>query len=115
MEGYLITRIGVSKSQIVVLHDHNATRTAILNALEAIEINPLIREDDPILIYFAGHGDTAASPPGWNSTGSKIQLILPYDCDLKVGSDIVSGIPDRTIAALLNKIAKAKGDNIVSH
>lgn len=111
MEEYLKTRMGVLQNQIRVLHDHEATREAILDALKAITTNPQIGKDDRILIYYAGHGATAACPPRWNSTGSEIQLILPYDCDLKT----VSGIPDRTIAVLLNKIAKAKGDNIVSH
>lgn len=114
MEDYLITKLGVSQSQIMALHDEKATRKGILDALQEIETNPSIDKDDPILIYFAGHGVTAEAPPGWNSTGSKVQLIVPQD-SVEVGSDIEPLIPDRTIAALLNKISKTKGNNIVSH
>lgn len=42
-------------------------------------------------------------------------MLVPYDYD-ETGSDgpKVYGILDRTIGALLDKVAKVKGDNIVS-
>lgn len=116
METYLIDRLGVLKSQITTLHEQQATREAIRSSIIAIESDNRIKNDDPILIFFAGHGATAAAPEGWDSAGSEIQLILPYDYELPAGDGtMVSGIPDRSIAVLLDRIANKKGDNIVCH
>ena len=50
---------------------------------------------------------------GWEAGGSKVQMILPQNYSAEEGSEVY-GIPDRTIGALLNDLAKEKGDNIVS-
>jgi len=77
--------------------------------------DPRIKIGDGIIIYYAGHGGETDSPPGWEAEGGKTQYILPHDIKTKDENDIViQGIPDRTLASLINQIAKAKGDNIVS-
>ena len=45
--------------------------------------------------------------------GGKIEMIVPYDCRTHVNGRKVHGIPDRTIGALLVRLADAKHDNIV--
>lgn len=70
--------------------------------------------DDPILIYYAGHGGTLPAPPRWDSgSGAKIQTIVPQDYNPTKGEEVYP-IPDRTIGGLIDGIADKKGNNIVS-
>lgn len=114
MEEYLVTKMGVLSSHILTLRDQEATREAIITVLRNIGDHPNIGRGDPILIYFAGHGTTVAVPPGWESANSKVPVLVPYDYGSGVEGATVSGIPDRTIAILLDEIAETKGNNIVS-
>lgn len=115
MKCYLTDTLKVPADQIRVLRNGEATRSAIIKDFTELQNDPRIRQGDPIVIFYAGHGGETTAPPGWESEGNKTQYILP--CDIKTkdnsGSDI-HGIPDRTLASLLNGLAKAKGDNIVS-
>jgi hypothetical protein len=43
-----------------------------------------------------------------------VQVIFPFDYGVEVAGSTVNCIPDKTIAVLLNELAAAKGDNIVS-
>ena len=88
-----------------------------MKKVKAISFNNKIKEGDPILIYYAGHGGSANTPEGWpgwevGSTG-KIELLIPYDYSLPEGRIPKHGIPDRTLGALLSDLASKKGDNIV--
>ena len=115
MESYLTDTLKVPADQIRILRNREATRSAIIKAFTDLQNDSRIREGDAIVIFYAGHGGETKAPSGWESEGNKTQYICP--CDIKTkdknGNDI-HGIPDRTLASLLNKLAKAKGDNIVS-
>ena len=115
MRDYLHKDLGVPSSRIRNLRNSEATRAAIINRIEAFSLNDEIKEGDPILIYYAGHGGSANTPKGWEvgSTG-KIELLIPYDhsSSLEDGNP-KHGIPDRTLGALLSHLASKKGDNIV--
>ena len=63
------------------------------------------------MIYFAGHGGSAKTPEGWEAGGTKIQLLISCDCT-SFGEE-KHGVPDRTLGALLSRLASKKGDNIV--
>ena len=118
MQKYLQEHLRVPGSQIRNFRDSEATRAAIINEVNALSLNSEIKEGDPILIYYAGHGGSAATPKGWEfgSTG-KIELLVPYDYFSRLehghGSH-THGIPDRTLGALLSNLANKKGDNVVS-
>jgi uncharacterized caspase-like protein len=101
---------GMMETYIKHLINADATREAILRAFQDHLIgNPLIKEDDPILFYFAGHGGRQPSKrKDWNSQQGKVEVICPYD----VAS--VHGIPDYTMAALLRRLQYENGRNIVS-
>ena len=115
---YLQVHLGVPSSQIRNLRDGNATRAAITKDIMDIAFNNRIKEGDPILIYYAGHGGSADTPEGWpgwevGSTG-KIELLIPHDySSLLEDRNPKHGIPDRTLGALLSHLASKKGDNIV--
>ena len=117
VRNYLQDHLGVPSSQIKNLRDSEATRAAIIDGIKAFSFNDKIKEGDPILIYYAGHGDSADTPEGWKvGSSGKIELLVPYDH----GSSLEDhnpkhGIPDRTLGALLSHLASKKGDNIVRH
>jgi Caspase domain len=52
---YLQDSLGVPPSRIKTLFNEHATRDGIIQALRALN-NANIKEGDPILIFYAGHG-----------------------------------------------------------
>jgi hypothetical protein len=113
VERFLIHDLHVPPENIVHLNDSCATRGRIVNEIERLARNPQIQPGDPILIYYAGHGGLAPAPSSW-PTNSNIQMILPHDFLPQTSEkEWEQGIPDLTIGALLQQIAKEKGDNIV--
>ncbi|KAK0478861.1 hypothetical protein IW261DRAFT_191311, partial [Armillaria novae-zelandiae] len=108
--------IGVPNRNIIELHNEGATFDGILKGFEALGRRSDIKKGrSTILIYFSGHGasDYKSALPknqehywsGWEE--NVIEQILPQD----VGR--MPGIPDRMVAAWLNKLAKEKSDNVI--
>ncbi|KAF8436573.1 caspase domain-containing protein [Boletus edulis BED1] len=106
---YLEVDLQVSEDHIFTLFDKEATRTAIIEAFQKILDDERINKGDPIVIFYAGHGGECPPPLAWNLKG-KVQCLIPQDCEI-TGAEPLP-IPDRTIGALIEDIAKAKGDNI---
>ncbi|KAG8734608.1 hypothetical protein FRC10_011615 [Ceratobasidium sp. 414] len=110
---YLIKYLFVPETQIKTLFGTQATRANIINEFRALGANTQINAQDPIVVFYAGHGAKLDKPEGWEEGGSHIQALVPQDVNLKdTAGAIVYPIPDRTIATLLNEIGDAKGDNI---
>ncbi|KIJ27950.1 hypothetical protein M422DRAFT_71496 [Sphaerobolus stellatus SS14] len=113
VENYLKDDLKVHADQIRTLHNKEATRAAIIKALQDLPKDPRIQPDDPILIFFAGHGGEKNPPKEWGFQDNKIQYILPHDIKTQdEANNAIHGIPDRTLGTLLNELAKSKGDNI---
>ncbi|RXW20807.1 hypothetical protein EST38_g5035 [Candolleomyces aberdarensis] len=104
MSEYLETSLKVPKDHIVNLRDQDATRSNIISAFEGLRDNDRIEEQDPILIYYAGHGGEVPR----SSDGETIQALIPVD----YVAEQICPIPDRTVASLINGIAKKRGNNI---
>ncbi|KAJ7493699.1 hypothetical protein FB451DRAFT_1490988 [Mycena latifolia] len=123
----------VPPSAICSLRNAGATRSAILAAFyKHLITNPHIKKDDPIIIYYAGHGgrvrvpeswmypddessvsDATIAPDAWGtSSDSFVETLCPSDEGTRSGDDLVYGIPDITINALLRILAREKGNNI---
>ncbi len=79
IEEYLKENMGVLPSHICKLVDKDATRAQILEKFQALEDDPRIKKGNPILIYYAGHGNTAKAPKNWTTEDGNIQSILPVD------------------------------------
>ncbi|KAJ6522315.1 hypothetical protein DFH09DRAFT_938412, partial [Mycena vulgaris] len=110
ISAFLVDSLGVPPANVINLRNASSKRADILGALKSIRDDPrIIKDDNAILIYFAGHGGRQEAPPGWYSVDGQIEIICPSDIS---DSRAIVGIPDRTIAFLINEIAKAKGDNI---
>jgi uncharacterized caspase-like protein len=101
---YLQGDLKVPSDQIIFLCNQEASRKNILDAFEKLKSDPRIQENDPILIYYAGHGGETV-----RATGQAIQVIFPQDYH----PPEVKAIPDRMIAALLDGLAEKHGNNIV--
>ncbi|CAG8784703.1 2927_t:CDS:2, partial [Acaulospora colombiana] len=79
MEDYLSTSF--PSAQIRSLHDEAATRKSIIREIDRLIQNPSIKRQDPILIFYAGHGGETTPPNGWTSHNGKVQMLMPQDYD----------------------------------
>ena len=89
-----------------------ATWVNIMKALSDLKTCN-IKKNEPILIYFAGHGGQTTAPEGWPSEEGKIQYLLPQDACTSDQGEIINIIPDYVIADRLAELATTKGNNIV--
>ena len=111
VEEFLKSQMNVTSDRIRLLLDKDASRREIINAFIQLSKDGEINKNDPILIYYAGHGTEVKVPSGWEAggPGRKIQGICPYD----YRKEDVDAIPDRTIGGYLDLICGKKGNNIV--
>jgi hypothetical protein len=101
MNNYLQTDLKVPVAQIENLRNKDATRSNIIAAFERLRDNSKINRQDPILIYYAGHGGEILF--------DDMEALIPVD----YVAEKIFPIPDRTVAALINGIARKHGNNIV--
>ncbi|PBK98277.1 hypothetical protein ARMGADRAFT_1008727 [Armillaria gallica] len=113
---FLQKTLHVPEYQIKNLRNEEVTRVTIEREIKNLGDNPAIKRDDPILIFYAGHGADVKAPPGWptGSANEKIQMLVPHDFD-KRGSDDTKrgqGVLDVRLSHLLQDIAVKRSDNI---
>ncbi|KAI0090548.1 hypothetical protein BDY19DRAFT_717273 [Irpex rosettiformis] len=121
---YLTQDLRVPADHIIHLKDDGARRSNIIATFKSHLIdNSRIQKGDAILFHFSGHGSYLKAPAGWTvieeKTGDErqddlLEVIVPWDdgvIDRETGFPTCS-IPDRTLAALINKAATAHGNNI---
>jgi hypothetical protein len=108
MQIFLINQLNVPEDHICILINKDATRQKILNTFEEFLINnPAIQFGDQILFQYSGHGSRMRDPLGIEPDGY-YETLVPYDSRMPN----VYNIPDKTIAALLERLAAKKGDRI---
>ena len=110
-----LSSLQVPEANVCTLTDDSATREAILSSFQNHLIkNSRIEKDDPIIVFFAGHGSRVDAPKEWETSDGKIETICPYDewTQDKDGKEI-SGIPSMTVNELFRTLAGDKGNNIV--
>ncbi len=105
----------VPEEQIKNLRNEEATRISIETEIKNLGNNPMIQKDDPIVIFYAGHGAEANAPFGWPSANGKIQMLVPHDfiADGSDDSERGQGVLDMRLSHLLKDLAAKKSDNIV--
>ncbi|KIJ29773.1 hypothetical protein M422DRAFT_81642, partial [Sphaerobolus stellatus SS14] len=101
---YFAQDLHVPAENIRILLDHQATRSRMLEELLAFQTDPRIAKGDSIVVYYAGHGTEAVSPPGWEDTTDRdrIMMIVPHDFTISEDIEPIYGIPYRTMDALLH-------------
>jgi uncharacterized caspase-like protein len=71
------------ETQIKLLINQQATRAAILEAIEGLAKNSRIKRHDAILIFFAGHGAEVNPLAKWKIPSKRrLQMFMPYDCTM---------------------------------
>lgn len=111
MVHFLHKEIGVPDSRIRSLTNSEATRDEMILALQDLATNNDIEPDDPIIVYFAGHGSVADT----TEKSPEVQMLCPYDfIPRREGTECAQGIPYHTIRDCLEKTYKAKRNSIVS-
>ncbi|KAJ7323547.1 hypothetical protein DFH08DRAFT_630799, partial [Mycena albidolilacea] len=114
IRSFLTNRFHIPEPQVAFLADEDATREAIVQKFRKHLIdNPSVEKDDTIIVYYGGHGSRTVAPDSWRYTDGKIETMVPHDGRAKkVQAEIIHGIINRTINALLSNLATAKGNNI---
>ncbi|CAE6421415.1 unnamed protein product, partial [Rhizoctonia solani] len=113
-KSYLLDDLLVPEENITTLFDAQATRAGIIQAFQNLATDPTIKQDDPIVVYYAGHGAEIQPPSNRpDLAGSMVQCLVPQDAGTRgLETSVTPPIPDFTIGSLLNQISNAKGDNI---
>ncbi len=111
---FLHKTLRVPDNRIKNLRNEEATGATIEMEIKNLGGNPTIKEDDQILIYYAGHGAEAKAPSEWISA-NKIQMLVPHDFNPSGSDDSKrgQGVLDVRLAHLLQDVAEKKSDNIV--
>ncbi|KAJ7899339.1 caspase domain-containing protein [Mycena leptocephala] len=114
-EKYLLD-LHVPSTNIVVLENKNATRSAILSAFNSHLLdNSNIPDhgDAMMILFFAGHGSRFKAPSDLIAPGRMIEAICPVDERTKNNAgEYVHAIPDYVLVWLLAELAGKKGINI---
>ena len=74
LRNMLVTQYGFREQNVVVLLNENATKARIEVVLSAFADSQKVREDDRVLVFFSGHGQTVKLP-----TGGDTGFLIPYD------------------------------------
>ncbi|KAF5330089.1 hypothetical protein D9758_018821 [Tetrapyrgos nigripes] len=91
VKNFLTDTLRVPHINIKTLYDTQATTVHILNAIKGLT-NLSITKDDPILIYYAGHGARVPAPAGRITGDSLNEISLLCSHDFKrYGSDTEDG------------------------
>ena len=112
MRQFLVNQMSVPEAQIKMLRNAEATRANVIAAFQNFLVdNPAMQPGAQILFHYSGHGSQMPSrsltePDGLDET------IVVHDARTQTGAEYIFDIPDKTIAALLEKLSAAKGDNI---
>ncbi|RDX47960.1 hypothetical protein OH76DRAFT_1405507 [Lentinus brumalis] len=115
IERWLTSDLQVPRDHICTLLDAQATRRNIEERfLSHLLNNSAIEPGDAIIVYFAGHGSSIRAPPGWFDRGrGDVSVLCTYDYDTKLPKGQTNaGISDRSLHAMLQDLARVKGDNI---
>ena len=73
-------KFGFKDSNVRVLTNAQATRQGIMDALTKLIDRKLVKEDDCVLIYFSGHGQTVPLPK--SGGGGDMGYLVPYDAQV---------------------------------
>ncbi|EPS94982.1 hypothetical protein FOMPIDRAFT_1133340, partial [Fomitopsis schrenkii] len=113
---FLTETLCVPAKRICHLSNEAATRQAILSNFRAHLIDNMdLRKGDAMVFFYAGHGSRVAADPGWFADGNMVETIVPHDEGSEDShGNVIYGIPDRTVDALMRELAYKKGDNIAS-
>ncbi len=102
----MLTRnAAVKPERITRLTNAQATRQAILDALSALVGHADIKASTQVLIHYSGHGSQMSNRDGSEPDGLD-ETMVPHDARTDGPNGYVFDIPDKTLAALIDRIAQ---------
>jgi hypothetical protein len=109
--------LNVPRSNIVLLENEKATRSAILSTFRTHLLNNTNipdHGDATMIFFFAGHGSSFEAPSDLIAPNGRVEAICPVDERTKnEAGENVHAIPDYVLVRLLSELADKKGTNIV--
>jgi hypothetical protein len=115
-EKYLLD-LDVPPTNIVLIENEKATRSAILSAFKTHLLdNTNIPDhgDTTMILFFAGHGSRFEAPGDFIAPDRRVEAICPVDeRTTNDAGEYVHAIPDYVLVWLLSELADKKGTNIV--
>ncbi|KAJ7906010.1 caspase domain-containing protein [Mycena leptocephala] len=115
VENYLLN-LDVPPSNIVLLENENATRSAILSAFRThlLENTNIPDHGEATMIFFfAGHGSRFEAPSDLIAPDRMVEAICPVDeRTVNDVGEYVHAIPDYVLVRLFSELADKKGNNI---
>jgi hypothetical protein len=109
----------VPPSNLVLLENENATRSAILSTFKTHFLdnkNIPDRGEASKILYFAGHGSRFEAPSDLIAPDRRVDVICPVDeRTVNDAGEYVHAIPDYVLVRLLSELADKKGTNIVRY
>ncbi|KAI0029010.1 caspase domain-containing protein [Vararia minispora EC-137] len=109
MYEFLTKELLTPTKNITVLLNAQATHDRILRCIDKLGSSSRVKRDDPILIYFAGHGSTIPTLRDWPVPS--VQAILPYDARNEKGH-VQNAIADMVLGDHIHRLADKVGNNI---
>jgi hypothetical protein len=107
----------VPPSNIVLLKNEKATRSAILTAFKTHLLdntNIPDRGEATMIFFFAGHGSRFEAPSDLIAPDRRVEAICPVDeRTTNEAGEYVHAIPDYVLVWLFAELADKKGTNIV--
>ena len=78
----LQNRFGFDSRNIVILKDEEATKARILKEINDLADHNRVKNDDCVIVYFSGHGQTATLP-----RGGDIGFLVPSDAKVDLSGE----------------------------
>ena len=101
----LMRNVAVKPERVTRLTNTQATRQAILDALSALAGHAEIKASTQVLIHYSGHGSQMSNRDGSEPDGLD-ETVVPHDARTEGPNGYVFDIPDKTLAALIDRIAQ---------
>ena len=76
----LKSKFGFADNNVRILIDDQATKQGIMDALSKLTDPDLVNDEDCVLVYFSGHGQTVPLPK--NTGGGDMGFLIPYDAKI---------------------------------
>lgn len=78
-------KFGFPESNIIILKDEEATKNRILEAFFSLGDPEKVKENDCVLIYFSGHGQTVKLAE--HRGGGRMGFLVPYDAEVDLSDE----------------------------
>jgi len=80
----LQNKFGFSQDNITILKNQQATKQGILDALNSLSNPDLVKDNDCVVIFYSGHGQTVQLP---KNRGGEMGFLVPYDAKISLSGD----------------------------